>query len=632
MILLQANQITKHFGPEPVLQGVTFDIRPGEKIGLVGPNGTGKSTLLNILTGAIEADAGGVQLHGSSTCGYLEQQPEFADGVTVWKEAESALSDLKKLAAESEQLAHQIGIETDPQKREKISERFDTVQHQIQQRDAFHLNHRIERVLAGLGFGPSSYEQQVSKLSGGQQNRLLLAKLLLESPDLMLLDEPSNHLDIDATRWLEEFLASSQQTLLVVSHDRYFLDKVTNRTLELFHGTVDSYKGNFSAYMRQKDERLEVERKTYQNQQEEIEKLEEFIRKHHHGQKHAQAEDRRKKLERIVPVDPPREISVFPMGFPSASRAGDIVLRVEGLEKSFTARLFSNVTFEIQRGERWGIIGANGTGKTTLLRCILDQLSPDAGNVIMGHGTRIGYFDQMLTGLDPESQLVDAIRPSHKEFVEQERRDMLARFGVTGDMAFQKVGSLSGGERNRVALARLAASDPNFMVLDEPTNHLDLWARATLENCLKEFDGTVLFVSHDRYFLNQVADRLLILENEQCEVIHGNYDTYLHLLEKGLVSKHRFAESDAGQKKKAKVERKKNEPKRKRKFPYRKTEEIESDIMDLENQLEELHHQLTLPEVLRDGERVKSVQSELDSTKEALSQLYEHWEEASELN
>lgn len=632
MILLNVKEITKHFGPEPVLQGITFDIRPGEKIGLVGPNGTGKSTLLNILTSSLEPDSGSVFLHDSSTCGYLEQQHEFDDDLTVWKEAESALEDLKQLTIESEKLAVQISNETDSAKREKLSERFDHLQHQIQQDDAFHLDHRIKRVLDGLGFGPTNYDQLVSELSGGQKNRLLLAKLLLESPDLMLLDEPSNHLDIEATRWLEDFLAGSQQTLLVVSHDRYFLDKVTNRTLELFHGTVDSYKGNFSAYLRQKAERLDVERKTFLNQQEEIAKLEEFVRRHHHGQKHAQAEDRRKKLERMSRVDPPREISVFPMGFPTASRSGDIVLRVEELEKSFAELLFSGVSFEIQRGERWGIIGANGTGKTTLLRCILNQVSCDAGNVILGHGTRIGYFDQMLVGLDPDSQLVDAIRPTHKEFVEQERRDLLARFGVTGDMVFQRVGSLSGGERNRVALARLAASDPNFMVLDEPTNHLDLWARATLERCLKEYNGTVLFVSHDRYFLNQVADRLLILENEKCEVIHGNYDTYLHLLEKGLVGKRRELQAPRDGKKPVKVEKKRSEPKRRRKYPYRKINEIESEIFELESKVEELHHQLTRPEVLRDGERVKLVHAEIDTTKESLARLYDHWEEATELN
>jgi ATP-binding cassette subfamily F protein 3 len=575
MILLSLQNIVKHYGPEPVLDGATFDIRPGERVSLVGPNGAGKTTLMRIVARQLEADSGKVELHSSATLGYLEQHPEFEPGRTVWDEAAQALANIADLATHSEDIAHAIGIERDEAERKRLEHRFEQIQHQLQHHDAYNLDYRIERVLEGLGFAKQSFRQEVSKLSGGQQNRLLLARLLLAEPDLMLLDEPSNHLDIDATEWLEKFLIESDQAILVVSHDRYFLDRVTNRTLELYQGTVDSYPGNFTQYKKLKAERLEVQRRTYEKQQEEIAKMEDFIRRYHFGDRHQQAEDRRKKLDRIERIAEPRDIAAPPMGFPPASRTGDIVLRVEKLTKGFPGKpLFANLSFDILRGEKWGILGPNGSGKTTLLRCLLGELEPDSGRIIFGTGAKPGYFDQMLTGLDDDLQVLDAVRPSHKEFIEQQRRDLLARFGVVGDMVFQRVGSLSGGERNRTALARLSASDANFLILDEPTNHLDLWARGALEKALRDFDGSVLFVSHDRYFLNQVATRLLIVEPARFRVIDGNYDTYQHFLKQGLARDARASvgstpgnEHATGSA--AAATAKPSKERRKRRFPYR---------------------------------------------------------------
>ncbi len=638
MILLTATRVAKHFGPEPVLAGASVEVRPGEKIGLVGPNGTGKTTFMKILAGQLESDAGSVERHPSATLGYLEQQPDFTAGQTVWEEARSALGHWIAMAEEAEQLAHAMSG-ADEAERRRLGERFDRLQAQLHQHDAYHLDHKIERILTGLGFTPEAFRQPVEQLSGGQQNRLLLAKLLLAEPDLLLLDEPSNHLDIEATEWLEEFLIASRQALIVVSHDRYFLDRVTNRTWELFHGTIDAYVGNFSAYWRQKAERLEVQRRTWERQQEEIAKLEDFVRRNAYGQKAAQAEDRRKKLERIERIEPPREIAAPPMGFPAASRTGDIVLRVEHLSKSFDRPLFRDLSFDVQRGERWGILGPNGSGKTTLLRCILGEVPHDAGKTVFGTGVKVGYFDQQLRCLDSDSLVVDAIRPRHKEFVEQQRRDMLARFGVTGDMGFQKVGSLSGGERNRVALAMLAASDANLLILDEPTNHLDLWARDALERAIKNFDGTVLFVSHDRYFLNQVADHLLVVEPHRFRVVEGDYDTYLHLVRAGLAGGEASIVDTSGKsdgKPKPEPGDKKGkpakEPRRKRKFPYRKVEDIEAEIFERESRIEDLHAALATPEVLRDGEQVKRAKAEIDEQQQTLATLYEHWEEATEMN
>jgi ATP-binding cassette subfamily F protein 3 len=641
MILLSVQNLVKHFGPEPVLAGVTFDIRPGERVSLVGPNGAGKTTLLRIVAGGEEADSGRVAVHSSATLGYLEQQPEFAPGRTVWDEAAAALANIADLARHSEEIAAAMAAETDDAERKRLEHRFEHIQHQLHHHDAYNLDYRIERILEGLGFAKASFQQEVQKLSGGQQNRLLLAKLLLAEPDLMLLDEPSNHLDIDATQWLENFLIESDLAILVVSHDRYFLDRVTNRTLELYQGTVESYPGNFTQYKRLKAERLEVQRRTYEKQVEEIAKMEDFIRRYHFGDRHQQAEDRRKKLERIERVPPPREIAAPPMGFPPASRTGDIVLRVERLSKGFPGKpLFENLSFDILRGEKWGILGPNGCGKTTLLRCILGELELDDGRVIFGSGVKAGYFDQMLSDFDPDMQVLDAVRPTHKEFIEQQRRDLLARFGVTGDMVFQKVGSLSGGERNRTALARLSASDANFLILDEPTNHLDLWARGALEKALRDFDGSVVFVSHDRYFLNQVASKLLIVEPGRFRVIDGNYDTYLHFVKQGLAKDARasVAAPLAGTKPGPEVPRSNDESnraakeRRKRKFPYRKAAEIEAEIAHRELQIEALHALFGNEEVLRDGAKVKQLAAELEGHEAELPRLYEHWEEATELN
>ena len=373
MILLSLQSLVKHFGPEPVLAGVTFDMRPGERVSLVGPNGAGKTTLMKIIAGREEADSGKVELHPSARLGFLEQQPEFEEGKTVWEEAKQRLDELLSFSHEAEELGHAMSTVTDDSERKRLERRFEFVQHQLHHHDAYNLDYKIERVLDGLGFTKASYDQPVESLSGGQQNRLLLAKLLLAEPDLMLLDEPSNHLDIDATEWLEDFLLETGQAMIVVSHDRYFLDKVTNRTLELFRGTVESYPGNFSPYWRQKAERLVVQRNAYEKQQNEIAKTEDFIRQVPLRRRHAQAEDRRKKLERIEPVAAAAGDQPPPMGFPPAARSGDIVLRAERLAKAYDRPLFKNLTFDILRGEQWGILGPNGSGKTTLLRCLLGQ-------------------------------------------------------------------------------------------------------------------------------------------------------------------------------------------------------------------------------------------------------------------
>ncbi len=643
MILLNVADVVKHFGPDPVLDGVTFEVRPKDRIGLVGPNGAGKTTLLKILAGQDQADAGMVELHQSARLAYLEQQPLLTPGRTLWEEARSGMEHLIALASQAEEVAHALSAAVEDKDRARLGKQYDHLQQQLHLHGAYNFDHQIERVLGGLGFSADMFSQPIETLSGGQQNRLMLARLLLADPDLMLLDEPSNHLDIEATEWLESFLSESSQAMIVVSHDRYFLDRVTNRTLELYRGEVQSFTGNFTAYWRQKDERLEVQRRTFEKQQIEIAKTEEFIRRNFSGQKSAQAKDREKKLARIERVSVPREIAAPVMGFPEAKASGEIVLRAERLAKAYDRPLFSELTFQIERGQRWGIVGPNGSGKTTLLRCLIGRLQPDAGHVHLGAGVKIGYFDQMLSELDDDAQVVDAVRPSHKELNEPQRRDLLARFGIKADMVFQPVRSLSGGERNRVALARLSASDSNFMVLDEPTNHLDLWACDSLERSLAAFDGTVLLVSHDRYFLNRVVDHLLVVEPNRFRIVPGNYDDYQHLVSRGLAVGTATVSDRAGGKalrngsgsKTAAGADDGSEPKpakRKRKFPYRKAPELEQDILARETRLEELNVALADPQTHRDGATAKQVKADIAEAEASLRTLYEHWEEAVELN
>ncbi|MGC4005444.1 MAG: ABC-F family ATP-binding cassette domain-containing protein [Pirellulales bacterium] len=634
-LLLKVDGVVKHFGPEPVLDGASFEIRAGERLGLVGPNGAGKSTLLRIVAGVESTDRGTVELATNARLGYLEQHPTFEPGKTLWDEAASGLAHWIALGAEAERIAAALAA-APPDEHDRLARQYDRLQEQLTLHDAYQLDHQIERVLTGLGFRESQYQQSVESLSGGQQNRLLLAKLLLSDPDVMLLDEPSNHLDIEATEWLESFLRDTPRAVLVVSHDRYFLDRVTERTLELYDGTVDSYPGNFSKYWLLKAERLEVQRREYEKQQIEIAKTEEFIRKNYYSNP-GQAKDREKKLERIERIARPRSIAAPPMGFPPVQRAGDIVLRAEHVGKAYDRPLFQDLSFQIQRGERWGILGPNGTGKSTLLKCLVGRAEFDSGKSLIGTQVKHGYFDQQLNELDDDATVVEAVRPPGKDFTEPQRRDMLARFGLTGAIVFQPVKSLSGGERNRAALARLASMDVNLLILDEPTNHLDLWACDSLERSLRDYEGTVLFVSHDRYFLNKVADHLLIVEPQRFRVIEGDYETYRSLVKSGFaldaVSAKRAGVADPEKSApKSETTRPTEKPKRKRKFPYRKTVEIEVDIQDRESRLEQLNASALDPQTLRSGEKIKAVHGEIEAVRNALAVLYEHWEEASELN
>ncbi|MBR5242827.1 MAG: ABC-F family ATP-binding cassette domain-containing protein [Thermoguttaceae bacterium] len=725
-VILNVEHLRKHFGPDPVLADVTFQVREGDKIGLVGPNGCGKTTLLNILTGREETEKGAIERIGDVSIGYLEQRPKTDSHATLLDAARDALAPLFNMQKEAEEIAVKMGEVTDDVERDRLALRYDKIHEELMRKDAYNIEHRVERILHGVGFRDEDFEKDVATLSGGELNRLGLAKLLLEEPDIMLLDEPSNHLDLAATEWLEDFLKTTRAAVVLVSHDRYFLDRVTNRTFELYAGTIDDYPGNFTKYLGLKEERLAVQTKTYEKYVEEVEKAKDFIRRHHYGMKAAQAEDRRKKLERLEenPPELPRNVSAPPMQFPPASRTGDIVFRVEGLTKGYGERtLFKDFTFDVQRGERWAILGPNGCGKTTFLKCLLGVETPDDGAVRFGQGVEVGYFDQQLLVVDDQTPVVDAIRPKKKVFEDLQRRKLLGAFGLSGDQQLLKVCNLSGGQRCRAALAKLAADDPNVLILDEPTNHLDLWARKALEKAIREFEGSVIFISHDRYFVDQVADKLLVVQpNASYKIVDGNYSTFRHMVQKGLMAdpflpnaldepfepekkagkapakansnlarrsslekkptnrkadaqkasapstpsvpkagkgKNRGAVPNLDENRTNGVPSGKSKPsdptkyaeanfkasqgaptpdpkakkeKRKRKFPFRKVSDIEDEIFIRETRLASLNEDALKPEILRDGAKIKEVQAEIAAEQEAIKLLYEHWDEATELN
>ncbi len=642
MVLLAAEGLSKTFGDKTVLDSVDIEIRRGDHIALVGPNGTGKTTLLRILTGQQPSDGGRISTSGSTTVGYLEQHPTFAPSDTLWSVAADAVGDIVALAKEAEEVAAKLAQCSDQREHERLLEHLDYLQARLQHSDAYSWENRVERTLQGLGFTKAWFDRPAASLSGGQQNRLMLAHLLLKEPELMILDEPNNHLDIESTEWLETTLSSWQGAFLLVSHDRFFLDQVTTEVWELVDAKLDHFRGNYSAYVRQKAERLEVQRRTFEKQREEIEKLEDFIRKHHAGQKSTQAEDRRKKLERIEAVEQPREIHTPKFRFPAATRTGDIVLRAKDLKKAYDKPLFDRLSFQIERGQRFAILGSNGSGKSTLLKCLLGEVQPDAGTVSLGAHVRVGYFDQLLKQLDLEMEPLEAVRVPNRDLVDKERRDILAAFGLIGEVVTKPLRMLSGGERNRVMLARLSALEANFLVLDEPTNHLDLWSRQALEQAVQSFDGTVLLVTHDRYLVNAIADHVLVLRDGKASLIDGNYDNFRHWMRQGMAIADRgnVAVTDKGSAAKSSppansataTSNSNAKPKRKRKFPYRKVADLEADIMQTESEIEQLQQKLIDPQILRDGRLVKEVQQQLADQETKLANLYEHYEEACELN
>ncbi|HLW68780.1 MAG TPA: ABC-F family ATP-binding cassette domain-containing protein [Gemmataceae bacterium] len=630
MLLLSCTNLTRGYDRGPLFEDVSFELYHGERVGLVGPNGAGKSTLLRILAGKDTPDKGDIRFHAGARGLLLEQDAEIAQGRTLFEEAKSAFAELLTAQEEMVRTAEELANAKTEVERKALAARYDRLNELLRHNDAYTVDHKVEEVLHGLGFRKEDYGRALETFSGGQQRRLLLAKLLLSSPDILLLDEPSNHLDIGATRWLESYLVQQPQAMLIVSHDRYFLDKVTTKIFELQAKKITAYPGNYKQYLRLRQERYEVELKNWEAQQEYIEKQEEYIRRVHYGQLAKQAQSRRKALERLERVDKPTLVQAPSMHFDEVVRSGDVVFEAHDLGMAYDRPLFEHLNFSLPRGKRLGIMGPNGSGKTTLLKILLGEIEPTAGEVKRGHLVDPGYLDQHLQMLPEDKQVIRAVWPyPDPEIDEKKMRDLLGRFGLSGDIVFQNVGELSGGERSRVALARLVALGVNVLILDEPTNHLDIWACEALEQALLEYEGTLIVVSHDRYFLNRVVDLLIVLEDGHAQVIHGNYDTYELFRATRQIAEHKAP----GQPREQAPARASNKPaKRKRKFAYRKVEELEADIATHESRLLEMESALASAELYRDPPKLKETMQSFEDTKVKLQQLYEHWEEAVELN
>ncbi len=635
MILLSAKDLGRHIAGDPIFQGLDFDLRTGQRVGLVGPNGVGKTTLLKVLNGQDKPDYGNLYVRPGAQVSLLQQQPDFGPVLTLRDVARSAMSGLVRLQEQLHETAEDMASAKTEEERMAASILYEQIHEQLEHHDAFSIEHRVEEVLFGLGFTPADLDRAASTFSGGQQSRIMLAKLLLENPDVMLLDEPSNHLDLETVEWLESFLARQAVAMIVVSHDRAFLDRVVNTTWELHRSRMTSYPGNFSKYWKMRQERMDQLEKQYERQQEYIQETEVFIRRNMAGQKTKQAQDRQKKLARLERIEKMSEIVGPIMGFEEVARSGDVVVDATNVSKSFDTPLFKGFTGTIQRGQCVGVIGPNGAGKSTLVKIMIGRLAPDGGTIRLGHNVRVGYYDQGLTSLPPDTTLMKAVWPEDDlSWVENDVRDLMARFGLTGDMAFQKVGALSGGEKGKAALARLCATSANMLVLDEPTNHLDIWSCESLERSIKEYEGTVIVVSHDRYFLNQVADRLIVVANGSAKFFEGNYDSW----ESAQASvKSRQMEQAS----KSASAAKPNEParpstgqlpKKKRKYPFRKTSDLEVDIASAESDKASLEAQLADPSTYRDESKARQVREKFAALDTKLTMLYEHWEEAMEYN
>ena len=635
MLLLSCKDLSRGFDREPLFDGLDFELFAGERVGLVGPNGAGKTTLMRLLGGADKPDTGEVRRHAGARVALLQQVADFPPERTLYDEAKSALAELVAAQDEMIRVAEALAVAADDTERKSLSDRYDRLTSLLSTQDAYSIDHRIAQVLEGLGFREADYGRPVNSFSGGQQRRLLLAKLLIAAPDVMLLDEPSNHLDIATTQWLEGYLSNQPQAMVIVSHDRYFLNKVTNKTAEMFRQKLTVYPGNYQQYQRLRQERYEHQIKEYEAQREYIEKQEEYIRRVHYGQLSKQAQSRAKALEKLERVEAPVLISGPKMTLGTAGRAGDVVFSAHDLSKAYGDKvLFRNFSFAVPRGKRLGIMGPNGSGKTTLLRILLGEEEPTAGEVRRGHLVDVGYLDQHLALLPADLPVIRAVwSDPDPDLDEQKMRDLLGRFGLQGDIVFQPVGKLSGGERSRAALARLVVQGVNVMVLDEPTNHLDIWACESLEQAIGQYDGTVIVVSHDRYLLNRVADLLIVIEDGRTELVHGNYDTY-----ELLRAARQAAEAEAAAKKAAKAgppppprAQGSKPPKPKRKFPYRKIADIETDIAAKESAVRKYEDELAGTEIYRDANKLRDTMKAFEDAKAELAKLYDHWEEAAAL-
>lgn len=640
MIMLSCNNVSKSFGVETILEDISFSVNEGDKIGIVGVNGTGKTTLFKVITGIFPHDKGDIFTSKNCRLGYLEQNTNFYSEKTIYDEVVSVFSDLIEGEEELRSLEHQIASlsakeSSSGDQLKKAMDTYGKKYEEFEKKNGYAYKSEVRGTLKGLGFSDEEMNKPVNVLSGGEKTRVLLAKLLLSKPSLLLLDEPTNHLDADAIEWLEAFLRSYEETIMIISHDRYFLDQSVNRIFEMENKRLTSYNGNYTDYQKQAKINREIRLRQYENQQRDIKKQEESIErlKAYGREKHLKrARSKEKMLDKVDRLDKPQELrKKARFNFVLRHHSGNDVLKAQGLGKSFGDRkLFEGVDFDLYRGEKVALIGPNGVGKSTLFKIIMGDESQDQGEYKLGQGVDIAYFHQEQKSLNLENSIIDEVWDDNPHMTQTEVRNLLGAFLFEGEDVFKSIRSLSGGERARVAILKLILSKSNLLLLDEPTNHLDIDSKEVLEDALKEYEGTLLTISHDRYFLNTVVDRILVLKPNGIEEYLGNYEYYQNKKKEESEKSYLAEMEDLPSKTKTQIkeerrrekELKKNENKAKKLI-----KDIEVEIELLEKQIGGLDYMLCQEEVYTSPERTREVNQEKSDLEKRLSKLYEKWEQ-----
>lgn len=634
-MVLSCNNISKEFVTGPVLKDVSFHINDNEKAAIVGINGAGKSTLLKIIINEMSADSGDVFLAKGAAIGYLAQHQNIDTEMTIFDVMLEVKKDILELSDKMRDLEAKMK-QAEGAALDAIYEDYSRVTHEFELKNGYAYKSEITGILKGLGFDEEDFNRKVNTLSGGQKTRAYLARLLLSKPDIILLDEPTNHLDMKAIGWLETYLKNFNGAVLIVAHDRYFLDGVAEKIIELNNCKATTFLGNYTDYANKKKALREAELKAYLNQQKEIahqEAVIEKLRSFNREKSIKRAESREKVLDKIERVNKPTEIDAsMKISLKPHKESGKDVLNVENLTKSFDEVLFENISFEIKKGERVAIIGGNGTGKTTLLKIINGLLLPDSGKIKLGTNVEIGYYDQEHQVLNADKNLFDEISDDYPYLNNTEIRNVLASFLFTKDDVFKLVGSLSGGEKGRLSLAKLMLSEANFLLLDEPTNHLDITSKEILEDALNNYEGTVLYVSHDRYFINKTATRILDLTNKQLLNYIGNYDYYLEkkeTVEAALLTDNAVENEQA----EASVNRQnwqmqKEEQKELRKI-QNELKKIEDEVANLEDANSKLDEELANPDIAANVGKLMELHKQKEANDERINELLERWEELS---
>ncbi|MDI6617946.1 MAG: ABC-F family ATP-binding cassette domain-containing protein [Clostridiales bacterium] len=637
MVVLSCNNLCKSFGTNIVIDNISFNLLEGDKAGLVGINGAGKSTLFKMLTNEITHDSGEIYIQKNKSIGYLSQGMTLDSSSTLMEEMLKVYQNLINMEKKIRKLEVLISSKEnmmDKEYHESLLGEYSDLIDKFEMLDGYSYMSSVKAVLFGLGFSETDFDKKINNFSGGQKTRAALCKLLLKKPDILLLDEPTNHLDLEAVEWLENFLKAYKGCLFIISHDRYFLDMVTNKIFELDSHKLDEYGGNYSSYIKQREIRKENLIKQYGLQQKEIQRQEAIIerfRSYNREKSIKQAESREKALERMEKIErPDKDHAVARISFTTRVKSGNDVLNVCNLSKSYNKKLFSGLNFEIKRGERVALIGPNGVGKTTLFKIILGIAKQDEGEIILGHNVNIGYYDQEQANLDESKKIIDEVWDAYPDLTQTRLRTILGAFLFFGEDVFKDIKLLSGGEKSRVALIKLMLSESNFLLLDEPTNNLDIISKEALEKAILNYDGTIFTISHDRYFLNKVATRIIYLDNEKGITEYpGNYSYYIEKKERPTRFYEPEQEASVGLTKTAIREerRKKKEIAEKEKNKKEIINAIEQEIAEKEKKTAELKALMCQSEVYRDPEKSQKVHDEMKTIKIRLDELYKKWEE-----